>query len=160
MDADPSVLYRRALGTFATGVTVITAENSQGPLGLTVNSFTSVSLDPPLVLWCLDEKSDRHHAFAEAPRFVINVLGAEDRQHSERFAWGACWLEHAELDRGQSGAPRLKGALTHLECETRERITLGDHLVIVGEVTAFDSREGEGLLFFRGRYGRAGNNSV
>jgi flavin reductase (DIM6/NTAB) family NADH-FMN oxidoreductase RutF len=160
VDAEQSVLYRRALGTFATGVTVVTAEDSQGPLGLTVNSFTSVSLDPPLVLWCLAEESDRRHVFGAAPRFVINVLAAEDRQHSERFAWGACWLEHAELDRGASGAPRLKGALTHLECETRERIVLGDHLVIVGEVTAFDSREGEGLLFFRGQYGRAGSDQV
>ncbi len=152
---DPSMHYRRALGAFATGVCVITAEDSEGPVGLTVNSFTSVSLDPPLVLWCLGDESDRRHLFSQAPRFVINILSAEDRAHSERFAWGAAWLEPGELDRGEHGAPLLKGALSRLECETRERIRLGDHLVIVGEVVHFDTRAGDGLVYFRGRYGRA-----
>jgi flavin reductase (DIM6/NTAB) family NADH-FMN oxidoreductase RutF len=153
--ADPSMLYRRALGTFATGVTVITAEDAQGPLGLTVNSFTSVSLEPPLILWCLGDESDRRHLFSTTPHFVVNVLAAEDRAHSARFAWGGFRLEPGEVERGPGNAPRLRGALSWLECETRERIQLGDHLVIVGKVVRFDAREGDGLLFFRGGYGAA-----
>lgn len=153
-DADPTLLYRRALGTFATGVTVITAEDGEGALGLTVNSFTSVSLEPPLVLWCLGDESDRRHVFSTAERWVVNVLAAGDRAHSERFAWGACRLEAGDRAPG-AGAPRLAEALTSLECVTRDRIQLGDHLVIVGEVVGIETREGEGLLFFRGGYGRA-----
>ena len=157
---DPSLLYRRALGTFATGVTVITAEDGQGgpgrAVGLTVNSFTSVSLKPPLVLWCLGDASDRRHLFAKAKRWVVNVLAAEDKAHSERFAWGACRLEPGDIAPGAGkGPPRLAGALTSLECKTTKRIQLGDHLVIVGEVKAIETRDGEGLLFFRGGYGRA-----
>jgi flavin reductase (DIM6/NTAB) family NADH-FMN oxidoreductase RutF len=155
VDADTALNYRRALGAFATGVTVITAEDREGPLGLTVNSFTSVSLDPPLVLWCLGDESDRRHAFSNAEVFAVNVLAAEDQAHSERFAWGAHRLVDGELERGAAGTPMLAGALARFECEARERIRIGDHLVIVGEVIGFDARDGEGLLFFRGRYGCA-----
>ncbi len=155
MDQDPSILYRRALAAFATGVTVMTAEDADGPLGLTANSFTSVSLTPPLVLWCLHNQSDRRHVFHAATRFAINVLAAGDRVLSDRFAKGAHRLEAGEFDRGPSGAPLLKGALTRLECVTHKHLELGDHTVIVGEVTAFDTRDGDALLFFRGRYGFA-----
>jgi flavin reductase (DIM6/NTAB) family NADH-FMN oxidoreductase RutF len=155
VDADASIAYRRALGVFPTGVTVITCEDRQGPLGLTANSFTSVSLDPPLILWCLHNDSDRRHAFAAAKRFGVNMLAAGDEAHSQRFAGQAHRLEPAELDSAPGRAPLLKGALTRLECVTHKRLQLGDHTVIVGEVTAFDTREGDALLFFRGRYGRA-----
>jgi flavin reductase (DIM6/NTAB) family NADH-FMN oxidoreductase RutF len=154
VDADSSLIYRRALGTFATGVTVVTAEDAVGPLGLTVNSFTSVSLEPPLILWCMGDESDRRHLFSTTPVFVVNVLAAEDQEHSARFAWGACRLEPDDMDPSEPGLPRLRGALARFECSTRDRIQLGDHLVIVGEVTRFETREGDGLVFFRGRYGR------
>lgn len=154
MDAESSLSYRRALGTFATGVAVITAEDGAGALGLTVNSFTSVSLDPPLVLWCLADESDRRDVFHTAERFAVNVLAAEDRAHSERFAFGACRMAPEETERGASGAPLLAGAVTRLECVTHERIQMGDHVIIVGRVVAFDTRPGDGLLYFRGRYGR------
>ncbi len=155
MDAAQSVAYRRALGVFPTGVTVVTCEDAQGPLGLTANSFTSVSLDPPLILWCLHNQSDRRHAFAAAKRFAINMLAAGDEGHSQRFAGQAHRIDPAELDSAPGRAPLLKGALTRLECRTHKRLELGDHSVIVGEVTAFDTREGDALLFFRGSYGRA-----
>lgn len=153
MDADLKS-YRRALGSFATGVTVVTAQGDQGPLGLTVNSFTSVSLEPRLILWCLDDACDRRRTFHDAERFAINILAAGDREHSIRFAKGAGWLDAAETEYGRSGAPLLKGALARFECETRQRIQMGDHLVIVGEVAAFDVQDGEGLVFFRGGYAR------
>jgi flavin reductase (DIM6/NTAB) family NADH-FMN oxidoreductase RutF len=155
VDADASIAYRRALGGFPTGVCVVACEDSQGPLGLTVNSFTSVSLDPPLILWCLHNQSDRRHAFAAAKRFAVNILEAEGQAHSQRFASEAHRLDPAELDSGPGSAPLLKGALTRLECVTHKRLQLGDHTVIVGRVVGFDTREGDALLFFRGRYGRA-----
>jgi flavin reductase (DIM6/NTAB) family NADH-FMN oxidoreductase RutF len=155
VDRDSPQLYRRALGAFTTGVAVVTAEDGEGALGLTINSFTSVSLDPPLVLWCLGDASDRRHLFAEASHFVINILAAEDQAHSERFSRGAHRMGPDELDRADSGAPRLKGALASFDCETHDRIEMGDHLVIVGRVTGFTVREGDALTFFRGRYGSA-----
>jgi flavin reductase (DIM6/NTAB) family NADH-FMN oxidoreductase RutF len=155
VDADRRLDYRRALGAFATGVAVVTAEDAQGALGLTINSFTSVSLDPPLILWCLDEVCDRRHAFHDAKVFGINVLAAEDEAHSRRFAKGAGRMDPQELEHGRGGAPLLKGALARLECVTRQKMSLGDHTVIVGEVADFQVRDGDGLLFFRGRYGRA-----
>ena len=132
----------------------MTAEDSEGALGLTVNSFTSVSLEPRLVLWCLDDGSDRRHVFHSAERFAVNVLRAGDEGPSRRFSKGAWRLEPGEAEHGASGAPMLKKALARFECQVRERIQLGDHQVIVGEVLAFDATDGEGLVFFRGRYGR------
>jgi flavin reductase (DIM6/NTAB) family NADH-FMN oxidoreductase RutF len=155
VDADASIAYRRALGAFPTGVCVVACEDAQGPLGMTANSFTSVSLDPPLILWCLHNESDRRHAFAAAKRFAINILAAEDRAHSQRFAGHAHRLDPDELDSAPGRAPLLKGALTRLECVTHKRLQLGDHTVIVGRVVGFDTREGDALLFFRGRYGCA-----
>jgi flavin reductase (DIM6/NTAB) family NADH-FMN oxidoreductase RutF len=155
VDPDSSIAYRRALGAFPTGVCVVTTEDGQGPLGLTINSFTSVSLEPPLVLWCLHNQSDRRHAFSAARYFAVNILAAEDQAHSQRFAGQAHRIDSAELDSAPGRAPFLKGALTRLECLTRKRMEIGDHTVLVGEVVAFDTRDGDALLFFRGRYGCA-----
>ncbi len=155
MNADRRLDYRRALGAFATGVAVVTAEDEQGALGLTINSFTSVSLEPPLILWCLDDASDRRHAFQKAKVFAINMLDAEGEALSRRFARGAGRIGPEELEYGSHGAPLLPVALARLECVERQQISLGDHTVIVGEVTDFQVRDGDGLLFFRGRYGRA-----
>jgi flavin reductase (DIM6/NTAB) family NADH-FMN oxidoreductase RutF len=149
--------YRRALGGFATGVAVITtADGAGGAIGITINSFTSVSLEPPLVLWCLDDASDRRDPFVVTERFAVNVLGADCADLSDRFARGEEYrLGPEELERGCSDPPRLRRALSRLSCSVRERIQLGDHLVLIGEVTEFDTGEGDGLLYFRGRYGRA-----
>lgn len=151
---DASRDYRRALGSFATGVTIVTAEDGEGALGLTVNSFTSVSLEPRLVLWSLDDVCDRRHVFHNAQRFAINVLAAEDHEHSRRFSRGAGRLAPEDIEIGETGVPLLKGALARFECEARERLQMGDHQIIVGEVMAYQAREGDALVFFRGRYGR------
>lgn len=147
--------YRRALGGFATGVCVVTAHTIDGPLGITVNSFTSVSLDPPLVLWCMDIKSDRHDAFAGAERFAVHMLPVEDKAMSDRFAWGVCRLSDGEFAVDDPEPPRLLNAVTRLTCQTHDRIVMGDHLVIVGRVEAFDTRPGDALTYFRGKYGKA-----
>jgi flavin reductase (DIM6/NTAB) family NADH-FMN oxidoreductase RutF len=153
--ADPTLPYRAALSAFATGVTVVVAEDETGPVGLTVNSLASVSLEPRLVLWCLGDECDRRALFGAADRFTINVLAAEDMALCERFAWGDARLEPHEVRLAPSGASGLKGALTILDCQAHTKIGLGDHMVIVGRVMDFETRPGDGLLFFRGGYGRA-----
>ncbi|HWE46271.1 MAG TPA: flavin reductase family protein [Caulobacteraceae bacterium] len=155
MAADPTLPYRAALSAFATGVTVVVAEDETGPVGLTVNSLASVSLEPRLVLWCLGDECDRRALFGAADRFTINVLAAEDMALCERFAWGDARLEPHEVRLAPSGASGLKGALTILDCQAHTKIGLGDHMVIVGRVMDFETRPGDGLLFFRGGYGRA-----
>lgn len=158
MEPDPafdSTAYRRALGGFATGVCVVTAHTSEGPLGITVNSFTSVSLNPPLILWCLDRRSERHDAFAAADRFAVHMLPVEDREMSDRFAWGICRLSAGDFDSSSAEPPRLKNALTRLDCIASDRIVMGDHLTIVGAVHAFETRPGAALTYYRGRYGVA-----
>lgn len=150
-----AALYRRALGGFATGVCVVTAHTVEGSYGITVNSFTSVSLRPPLILWCLDRASDRHDAFAGAERFAVHMLPVEDREMSDRFAWGVCRLSEEEFDNSSAEPPRLKNALTRLVCRAHERIVMGDHLTIVGAVEAFETRPGDALTYYRGQYGVA-----
>jgi flavin reductase (DIM6/NTAB) family NADH-FMN oxidoreductase RutF len=147
--------YRRALGAFATGVCVVTADSEAGPLGITINSFTSVSLTPRLVLWCLDERSDRWPVFAAAETFAIHMLPSTDKPLASRFAKGVSVLEPHEFVRPANGPPCLPEAVVRLECETHDRIQMGDHLIVIGRVTRFDDMGGEALTYFRGRYGVA-----
>ena len=149
--------YRRALGTFATGVCVVTADTPAGPLGITINSFTSVSLTPQLVLWCLDEKSERWAPFSAAERFAIHVLEAGSQALSNRFAKGVGQLSDGEYLRVEGAAPRLAGAVARFDCRTHDRVQMGDHMIIVGEVEAFEAVDGPTLTYFRGQYGRAGD---
>lgn len=146
---------RRALGSFLTGVTVVTTVDSSGrPRGLTANSFTSVSLDPPLVLVCVDHRSGSHDVFASCAHFVVNVLADDQRELAERFASRAsdkfANLEytHAEL----AGAPVLGAALAVIECEVHSRIDLGDHKVVVGRVLSFTQRDARPIGFFQGEF--------
>jgi len=153
--AQSSQAYRRALGAFPTGVCVVTADSEQGPLGITVNSFTSVSLEPRLVLWCLDERSARRLTFAEAERFNIHVLPAGFDAMSRRFAKGPCELDEGEYVR-EGGAPVLPGTLARFNCAAHARIDMGDHMIIVGRVEAFEVQDGAALTFWRGGYGETG----
>jgi flavin reductase (DIM6/NTAB) family NADH-FMN oxidoreductase RutF len=154
--ARDTAAYRRALGAFATGVCVVTADSPAGPLGITVNSFTSVSLTPRLVLWCLDERSDRWPVFAAAERFAIHVLPSTDQALARRFAKGVSVLGEGEFVRpADHSAPCLPEALVRFECAAHDRIQMGDHLIIVGRVETFHDVGGEALTFFRGRYGAA-----
>ena len=161
LDEGSKPLYRAALGAFATGVAVVTvaaegADTPGGVVGLTVNSFTSVSLDPPLVLWCLGNASDRGVWLRAADRFVVNILGAGDEALARDCARrGHYALPLERLDFTRPGKPALTGALSRLFCVRRESMALGDHLVIVGEVVDLDTRAGDGLTYFRGRFGAA-----
>jgi flavin reductase (DIM6/NTAB) family NADH-FMN oxidoreductase RutF len=147
--------FRDALGCFPTGVAVVTAESDdRPPMGITVNSFASVSLDPPLVLWCVDRRSDRFHTFTNAPGFTISILGACHRHVSARLARpGAHSLEGIPLRTTELGPPALTDALAVLECAREANYPGGDHAILVGRVLRFwHQPKGEPLVFFRGRY--------
>ena len=148
--------YRRALGAFATGVCVVTADSGLGPLGITINSFTSVSLTPRLVLWCLDERSERWHAFCEAEAFSIHVLDAGAEALARRFAKGIGLMEPHEFLRVDTAPPRLAGAAARFDCRTHDRVQMGDHMMIIGRVERFETSDTAALTYFRGRYGVAG----
>lgn len=154
---DEERAYRWALGGFATGVVAITVDTAAGPAGIVVNSFTSVSLNPRIVLWCLGDASDRYAMFAHADRWGVNVLGADQQDISARLAQPGAF-DATDLDLVRLGeTPVLRSALTRLSCRTVERTVMGDHLMIVGAVEAFDTDDASrvALTYFRGRYGRA-----
>lgn len=147
--------FRDALGCFPTGVAVVTAEGTdRPPMGITVNSFASVSLEPPLVLWCVDRRSDRFSTFTNAPGFTISVLGAGHRHVSARLARpGAHSLDGIRLRETELGPPALADALAVLECTREALYPGGDHAILIGRVLRFaHAPRGKPLVFFRGRY--------
>lgn len=147
--------FRGALGLFATGVTVVTANHPQaGLIGITANSFSSVSLDPPLVLFSIANSARSLQAFLEAPGFCVNVLRKDQRALSVRFArqGGDKWegVDHAT---GRFGAPILPNTMAAFDCLHHAQYEGGDHRIIVGRVVDMEHNiEGEPLLFFGGRY--------
>jgi len=148
--------FRQALGCFPTGVAVVTtACDGADHKGITVNSFTSVSLDPPLVLWCIDRKSDRFAAFTKASAYTISLLGTVHEDVSSRLAkQGAHSLDGIDLIHTKLGPPALADALAIFECESEAVHQGGDHAILVGRVVRFAKREaGAPLVFFQGRYG-------
>jgi len=147
--------FRTALGCFPTGVAVITATTDTAPMGITVNSFTSVSLDPPLVLWCLDKHSDRYKVFTKAKGYTISVLGTEHESVSSRLAkQGEHRLDGVGLIETKLGPPALADSLAVFECAAEAVHEGGDHAILVGRVLRFHRHDaGAPLVFFKGRYG-------
>lgn len=147
--------FRNALGCFATGVAVVTTQvEGYAPIGITINSFSSVSLDPPLILWCLDKKSDTLPVFGATRNFTVNVLREEDREISSRLArQGDHRLDGLRTCMGGNGCPSLDDALAHFECVIEARHDAGDHIIMLGRVLHFDYVEqGRPLLYHRGGY--------
>ncbi|HZH27176.1 MAG TPA: flavin reductase family protein [Azospirillaceae bacterium] len=152
-------MFRDALGFFATGIAVVTTTDGTGaPIGLTVNSFTSVSLDPPLVLFCIDRGTQCLEAFAQTGRFAVNILEEGQRAISARFASPvADRFDRVEYTPGLGGCPLLAGCLSTLECELRAVHDGGDHVILVGEVVRLaHAGGGRPLLYFRGAYAELG----
>jgi flavin reductase (DIM6/NTAB) family NADH-FMN oxidoreductase RutF len=147
---------RDVFGTFATGVTVVTAVRADGePVGLTANSFTSVSLDPPLILWCLSVKSKSIAAFSPGAPFSVHVLAHHQRDLAMHFA--QVGRERFEVDpywRDNPKPPRIAEVLSRLDCRVHSSFSGGDHWIIVGEVLATEKAAGEPLAFHAGRFGR------
>jgi len=154
VEIDPEQAFRRAMGSFATGVTVVTAQDGAGVVsGMTVNSLTSVSLSPRLLLWCLGDKSARFAPFAEADTWGVTVLGADDEALARRFAQAPTQDVSAEEAETLAGVNVLRGGLAQLACRTHHKSQAGDHLIIIGEVLDVRVRPGAALTFFRGGYG-------
>jgi flavin reductase (DIM6/NTAB) family NADH-FMN oxidoreductase RutF len=157
-----SLEFRKAMGCFATGVTIITVDLEGEVHGMTANAFASVSLDPMLVLVCVDHATRTHAHLHTKKRFGINVLCQDQRAISEYYARAERDYEHAEaeagarFDRTQHGTPVLHGALAYLECKLRSAEVAGDHTIFISEVEDVVVREGEPLLFFRGKYRKVG----
>lgn len=143
---------RDALGRFVTGVTVVTTRTPEGPLGITANSFSSVSLDPPLVLWSPARKSSRFPAFEAASHFAVHIL-AEGQQaiadHFARFGVGFEKFGHSE---GVGGAPLLDGCAARFECRHAAQFDGGDHLICVGEVLRITEADMPPLVYYRAGY--------
>lgn len=152
--------FRRILGHWSTGVAVVTARGPDGRrCGLTANAFCSLSLDPPLVLVCVERSAATHECIRAAGAFGISVLGADDERIARRFASdedgehkfeGIAW--HTEL----TGAPLLDEAVAWVDCTLAAEHAGGDHTIFVGAVAAGDAQDGEPLLYYRGGYRRAG----
>jgi flavin reductase (DIM6/NTAB) family NADH-FMN oxidoreductase RutF len=147
-----SAEFRTALGLFATGVTIVTARAPDGSLvGLTANSFNSVSLNPPLVLWSLSQAASSMAAFRTGSHYAINILAADQQALAQRFA-----SRHADrfadvaFVEGQSGAPLLSGAVASFECFNRSRYAEGDHVIFVGEVECCSHQLGTSPLLYHG----------
>ena len=147
--------FRQALGMFATGVTIVTARASNGQLiGLTANSFNSVSLSPPLVLWSLGEGANSRPVFSGNSHYVINVLAADQAALAERFARrGDDPFATTEYELSRTGQPILAGAVAWFECHNRSRYPEGDHVIFVGEVEQCAVHPGAPLVFHGGRFG-------
>lgn len=147
--------YRGALGQFATGVTIVTARGPDGAaVGVTANSFNSVSLDPPLVLWSLAHTSRSMPVFREAEHFAVHILARDQQQLSDRFA-SSVTDKFAGLDVTGDRSPLLAGCTARFECTTRHRYEGGDHLIFVGEVIAYESGDKPPLLYHSGGYAEA-----
>jgi flavin reductase (DIM6/NTAB) family NADH-FMN oxidoreductase RutF len=154
---DPTQL-RRVMGQFATGVTIITTcDSAGGCYGLTANAVTSLSLDPPLLLICIDRKAETFAHFYDSKAFVVNILAEDQEALSSRFAKsGGDKFTGVACRRGRLGAPILEGGLGHIECRIVDTYEGGDHVIHVGEVEHAELREERPLLFFQGRYRRLG----
>lgn len=150
--ADPRPL-RDALGRFATGVTVVTIAGPDGPMGFTANSFSSVSLDPPLVLWSPAKASSRFAHFAAARHYAIHVLHAGQTGLIQRFARGGAGFDGLTVQRNDEGVPLIGDALARFDCERHATHEGGDHLIIVGRVLRAAVADGVPLVFSQGRYG-------
>jgi flavin reductase (DIM6/NTAB) family NADH-FMN oxidoreductase RutF len=146
--------FRHALGQFATGVTVVTCASAEGPVGITANSFASVSLDPPLVLWSPARSSRRFPHFEAAGHFAIHILGAEQRDVCRAFVRDGAAFDAVDWTEGAQGVPLIDGCLARFECRREAVYEGGDHLIVVGRVERAAYRAGTPLVFSAGCFGR------
>lgn len=144
---------RNALGCFSTGVTVLTVITSDGPMGMTVNSFASVSLDPPLILWSVSKHSGRYDPFTRTDYFSVNVLCDQHVDTANRFATGATDFSADVWTHGTFNTLNLKDALASFECSIEALHDGGDHTIVVGRVEHAIIGNGEPLLFYKGQFG-------
>ena len=152
-DATQARAFRDALGCFATGVTVVTIASKHGPMGFTANSFSSLSMDPPLVLWSPAKASSRFAKFAKAQHYAIHILGQDQGDIIPRFIRGGPGFEGMSYHHNSEGVPLIPGSLARFDCAQYATHDGGDHLIVVGRVIRFARRDGAPLLFTQGQYG-------
>ncbi len=145
--------YRKALGRFATGIAVVTAVGSEGPIGITVNSFTSLSLDPALIMWAPAKDSGRHDYFVEAKHFAVHVLSSDQRIVCDTFVKHMSNFKGVAALGNEFSVPIIQGCLAVFECERTALHDAGDHTIIVGKVERVQERDGDALIFQNGVIG-------
>ena len=148
MDQDRSA-YKAALAAYPTGVCVVTAQHGAAARGMTVNSFVSMSMQPRLVSWCIDLSARAYAVFAAASHYTVHVLSADDQALADRFSDGD--NQDMPVDTAHP-APVLKAGVARLHCVVRERITIGDHLMLVGEVERFEHQPQHSLCYYHSHY--------
>jgi len=146
--------FREICGSFTTGVTVVTTKDERGnPVGMTANSFTSLSLDPPLILFNIDKGASLYETFMKTDSLAINILSKEQQSLSKQFASsGIDRFDGVQYCKDKTGAPILSGVLAYFDCEIEHRYDGGDHTIIIGKVVSGDSEDGEPLVFYKGNY--------
>lgn len=145
--------FRDALGNFATGVTVVTIATPEGPQGVTANSFASVSLAPPLVLWSPGKFSRRHDLFARAPHFSVHVLSEDQKDLADRFTRGGEQFEGLDYTLSPEGVATIPGVLSRFDCALETSHDAGDHTLVIGRVKRAEAGQGRPLVFAQGRWG-------
>lgn len=149
-----SAAYRTVMGHFLTGVTVISALDGDTPVGIAASSFTSLSLDPPLVLFCAGSSSSTWPRIRRTGHFCVNVLASDQEQVSRQFASRLPdKFEGVGWHRGRTGSPRLSGVLAWIDCRIEAEHEAGDHVIVVGRVLELGHSDGEPLAYYRGGYG-------
>lgn len=153
-DTENSRLLRNAFGRFATGVTVVTAASEDGPVGITANSFSSVSLDPPLVLWAPAKNSRRFRYFEAAEHYAIHVLSSRQGALCDGFARDAHALRDVDHRLNEHAVPLIDDCLARFECQRVAGYDGGDHLIVLGQVMRAEMQDGDALAFFAGKIGQ------
>lgn len=156
-NADTARAFRDALGVFATGVTLVTIDGPAGPMGFTANSFSSLSMDPALVLWSVAKSARRYPHFAAARHFAIHVLAAGQAELIARFDRNGPGFDGMAHDVNTQNVPLMAGALARFECEQYATHEGGDHLIVVGRVARIVCQDGAPLVFAGGQMGRFAN---
>lgn len=145
--------FRKSMGLFATGVTVVSTNDKKGaPYGMTASSFGSISLDPPLVQWSITTESYSYPIFSSASNFAINILSVEQQNISDTFTKPIDRFEHVSWESGIEGVPLIHGCLTWIECSLENEILCGDHTIFIGRVIRVRCFDKKPLLFWRGGY--------
>lgn len=153
-DAGNARALRDAFGRFATGVTVVTCTSSDGPICVTANSFSSLSLEPPLVMWAVSRAARRYRHFRHAEHFAVHVLAAHQSDLCFTCSQDAHALRHIRHGLNDHGVPLLPDCLARFECSQHAYHDAGDHVIVVGKVAHVGMQDGEALAFFSGKYGQ------
>jgi flavin reductase (DIM6/NTAB) family NADH-FMN oxidoreductase RutF len=157
----PPDLMRRAMGRFVTGVSLVMAEGPEGPCGMTINSLTWISREPPIVLISLTHGTRTADAVNAAGAFSVNILGRRHERLAQHFAQpGGDRFAGQTVHRGESGQPVVPNALSHLECVIQQQITAGDHTISLGLVTHASYQDGDPLIYYSGRFGALHNEDI